>query len=235
MKDFNSKYLIFYWKWGFDISYETCGYFDNRPRINLDLFFFSLTLILPFRNKWTDECDSPKWGVAYHNQTLWIYRGGRGNINGGNKWWTMGMPWIPTWYRTSALKKDGIWEHELYNDRSPDPADKNILKRNSKNFYEDKWKGILWEESYPYTYKLESGEIQNRIATVRVEEMEWRLKWFMWLPIGKIRKSISIDFNEEVGERSGSWKGGCTGCSYEIKHGELPEQTLRRMEKERHF
>ena len=232
---FDSKYLVFYWGWRFDISYEICGYFDNRPRINLDLIFFTLTLIFPFRNKWTDECDAPKWGIAYHNQTFWIYRGGKGNENGGNKWWTVRVPWSLEWYRTSALKKDGTWEHELYNDCIPNPKQPNTLMRNSKNFYEDKWKGILWSESYPYTYRLQKGEIQNRIATVTVQEMEWRLLGFMWIPFGKIRKSIYINFNDEVGERSGSWKGGCTGGSYEMKHGELPEQTLRRMEKERKF
>jgi hypothetical protein len=239
MKDkkwiFNSKYLIFYWGWHFDISYEICGYFDNRPRINLDLIFFSLQLILPFRNKWTDECDAPKWGIAYHNQTLWIHKGGKGNMKGGNKWWTVRVPWSLEWYRTSALKKDGTWEHEIYNDRIPNPQKPNALIRNSKNFYEEKWKDILWSESYPYTYKLQKGETQYRIATIRVEEMEWRLLWFMFLPIGKTRKSISIDFDKEVGEGTGSWKGGCMGCSYTMNHGELPEQTLRRMEKERKF
>ena len=36
-----TDWLIFYWGWRFDISYEICGYFDNRPRINLDLVFFN--------------------------------------------------------------------------------------------------------------------------------------------------------------------------------------------------
>ena len=57
-------WVIFYWGWYFKISYKICGYFDNRPRIKLDLIFFSLTIVLPFRNKWTEECDSPEWGIA---------------------------------------------------------------------------------------------------------------------------------------------------------------------------
>ncbi len=55
---FESKYLVFYFTWNFEISFAICGYFDNRPRINLGLIFFRLTLILPFTNKWTDECDA---------------------------------------------------------------------------------------------------------------------------------------------------------------------------------
>ena len=38
-----------------------------------------------------------------------------------------------------------------------------------------------------------------------------------------------------VGERVNSWKGGTVGCSYSMLKGETPEQTLRRMEKEREF
>jgi hypothetical protein len=114
---------------------------------------------LPFRNKWTDECDPPKWGIAYHDRIFWIHRGGKGNMNGGNKWWTFYMPWDLDWVRTSALRKDGSWEHEHRGDR--------------KNFYENKWKDVLWIEIYPYTYTLKSGEVQERKATIRVEEREW--------------------------------------------------------------
>lgn len=219
---FESKWLIFYWGWTFDLSYETCGYFDARHRINLDLIFFSLTIILPIYSKHTDECQSPKWGISYHNNTFWIYRGGKGNMNGGTKWWTINMPWQYDWVRTSALRKDGTWEHET--------------KRDEKNFYEDKWKDILWIEAHPYTCVLKSGEIQEVLATIKVEEREWRQLWLKWTSFNnRVRKTIDVDFNDEVGEKRGTWKGGCTGCNYLMKHGELPIQTLRRMEKERKF
>jgi len=217
---FESKYIIFYWKWCFDISFEICGYFDNRPRINLDIIFFNLTLILPFRNKWTDECDCPKWGIAIHSNTLWIYKGSKGNMNGGNKWWTAYMPWSYQWVRTSYLKKDGTWEHER--------------EGNRKDMYEEKWLPIIWNETYPYTYVLKSGVVQKRKALLKVVEREWRWHWFKWLPLTKmVKKTIDITFDDEVGERTGSWKGGTLGCGYNMKKGELPEQTLRRMEKER--
>lgn len=219
---YESKWIIFYFTRVFDISFELCGYFDNRPRINLDLFFFSLTIILPFKNSWTDECDPPKWGIAYHNQKLWIYRGGKGNMNGGCKWWTMNMPWQPDWVRTSNLRKDGIWEHETPGNR--------------KNFYEDHWEEVIWSESHPYRYTLKNGQVQERIATIKVEEREWRWHWFKWLPLTKrISRSISVRFNDEVGERTGSWKGGTLGCGYDLIDPELPVQCLRRMERERIF
>lgn len=220
--EYNGKWIHFYLGWQFDISFEICGYFDNRPRINLDLFFFSLTLILPFRNKWTDECDPPKYGISYHHQTIWIFRGGKGNMNGGNKWWTFYVPWMPSWVRTSNLRKDGTWEHET--------------KGNRKDFYKKEWDEVLWKETHPYTYTLRSGKVQERLATIKVEEREWRWHWFKWLPLTKmVRKTISVNFNDEVGERTGSWKGGTTGCGYELFPGETPYECLKRMESERKF
>lgn len=219
---FESKYLIFYFRKGFDISFEICGYFDNRPRVIIDLFFFSLTLIFPFHNKWTDECVPPKWGISYFGDTLFIYRGGKGNLDGGNKFWAFHAPWSWQWVRTSALKKAGGWENEIKGER--------------KDFYKDKWKDILWTETYDYFYKLQSGEIQERRATLKVEEREWRWHWFQWLKFPrKIRRTINIRFNAEVGERTGSWKGGCTGCSYDLLPNETPYHCLRRMQFERKF
>ena len=46
---------------------------------------------------------------------------------------------------------------------------------------------------------------------------------------------MSVNFSDEVGERSGSWKGGTLGCGYDLLKNETMEQCLRRMEKERKF
>lgn len=219
---YEGKWIIFYWGWRFDLSYETCGYFDARHRINLDLIIFSLTIILPIYSEHTDECDPPQWGIAYHNQTFWVHKGGKGNMNGGNKWWTYHVPWSYDWVRTSKLRKDGKWENET--------------RGNRKDFYKDEWEGILWNDTLPYEYKLRSGEVQKVQATIKVVEMEWRQRWLKWIPLfKKVRKSIDIDFDNEVGERAGSWKGGTVGCGYYLKDNETPYECLRRMEKERTF
>jgi hypothetical protein len=87
-------------------------------------------------------------------------------------------------------------------------------------------------ESHPYTYVLRSGEVQNRTATIKAEQRTWT-RW--WLPFKHVIRSIDIEFSDEVGERTGSWKGGCIGCTYTMNPGETPLQALRRMEKERRF
>lgn len=215
-----TDWIIFYWGWHFDISFEKCGYFDNRPRINLDLILFSLQLILPFRNKWTDECDPPKYGISIHGNTFWIYRGGEGNWNGGNKWWTWSIPFFTKeWVRTSILLNDGTWEHET--------------KGNRKNFYEDSWKEKQKSWTYEYTDIYDREVIPT---TIYVDEREWRPKWLKWTSLFAIkRRQIDIHFHKEVGRRKGSWKGGCTKCGYELLPNETPIQCIKRMELEREF
>lgn len=216
----NTNWIILYFSNVFDISFEICGYFDNRPRINLDLIFFSLTFILPFRNKWTDECDAPKWGIAIHNNTVWIYRGGKGNMNGGNKWWTWSIPFITKeWVRTSILLNDDTWEHETKGDR--------------KSFYEDKWKQKQKSWTYDYT-DIYDGEVIP--TTIYVDEREWRPKWLKWTSLfAKKNKTIDIHFSKECGKEKGSWKGGCLRCGYTLLPNEHPLDCLKRMEKERKF
>ena len=92
---------------------------------------------------------------------------------------------------------------------------------------------ILTEpETHPYMYILRSGEVQNRQATIKVETRRWQ-RW--WLPFRRVSRTIDVRFDDEVGERTGSWKGGCIGCSLEMLPNESPLDTLRRMERERKF
>ena len=69
-----------------------------------------------------------------------------------------------------------------------------------------------------------------------VEDREWRPKWLTWTGLFKyVKKYIEIEFDNEVGKKKGSWKGGCIGCSYDLKPGETAEECIKRMEKEREF
>lgn len=216
----HGDWVIFYWGNHFDISFELCGYFDNRPRVNLDLILFSLTFVLPFRNKWTDECDAPKYGIAIHGNTFWIYRGGKGNMSGGNKWWTWYIPFVTKeWIRTSILLKDGTWEHET--------------KGNKKSFYNEEWKSKQMSWNYDYRDSCD-GEIIP--TTIYVEEREWRPKWLKWTKrFAQISTNIDVHFSKEVGKRKGEWKGGTVGCGYEMLPNEEPLGCLKRMELERKF
>ena len=86
----------------------------------------------------------------------------------------------------------------------------------------------------PVRYRLSSGEWQERTATVSVHRQEWRM--VRWLPFPRrIWQGISVTFSDEVGERTGSWKGGTIGCGYELLPNESPYGCLERMMRERKF
>lgn len=222
-KDYQDEtvdYLSFWFGWRFNLTYDVCGYFDNRPRLDIGFIFFTLQIIFPFRNKWEDKSDPPQYGIAIHDNTFWLYKGGKGNGKGGTKWWTWDFPFITkNWVRTSILLKDNTQEHER-------PG-------KCKEFWNDEWKEKQMSWTYDYTDKYDGEVIPT---TIYVEEREWIPKWLSWTSLfATKRKTIDVHFSKECGEKKGSWKGGTIGCSYDLKKGEEPLDCLKRMEKERKF
>lgn len=98
-----------------------------------------------------------------------------------------------------------------------------------------RWKHRLHEvlgdpEQKPFRYVLKTGEVQDRIATIKPERRVWTRSWLPWR---REERYIDIEFNNEVGERSGTWKGGVLGMSFAQLPGERPVDTLHRMQRER--
>lgn len=91
-------------------------------------------------------------------------------------------------------------------------------------------------ETYPYTYVKKNGEVQERLATITVEEREWRRRWLKFTKLfAVVHKQIDISLDKEIGEKVGSYKGGVTGFSEEMYPNEGPLHTLRRAEEKRRF
>jgi hypothetical protein len=208
---------------GFELVLNRGTYFDQRYAINLALGWGKFMVYLPFKTKLEEGCDMPRYGFAIHNDTFWIYKGG--DYEDGqcqNQWISWYLPffsytfdghWVQNknreWVQMSRSRKDGLPEG-----------------------YEFRKDGA-YVETHPYTYTLKSGKVQNRTATCTIEKRKWHRKWFPFLTME--RQVIDIEFSDEVGERSGSWKGGTVGCSYELKPDETVYECLKRMESERNF
>lgn len=258
MSNYKTEYpewISFYPQFNSSFFIEKAGCFDERPEVNTSLTQLIVLVALPFLctlSLWfltlipfiffgwgklyihlpiktgIQDCDSAAWGFNYHGNKIWIYIGGAGNFEGGRKWITMTMPWDLTWVRTSTLLNDNTWFNESKENRKKWDGDEygtyNWLQLNK------------WKEIHDYTYVLNNGTVQNRKATISVEEMEWRWYWFLRFSLTqKIKRTIKIDFYDEVGERTGSWKGGAVGCGYDLLPNETPLECLRRMERERKF
>lgn len=92
-----------------------------------------------------------------------------------------------------------------------------------------------WQADYPYHYMTSGGEAQHVTATVK-RGRSTRTYTVLGIPVRRrISHDIDVRFDAEVGNQRGSWKGGCVGCGYEMKPGETPARTLRRMQRERDF
>jgi len=209
--------------------------------------------------RWHEDSHGKQWGFYFNNECLhfaWgstvASSGGRGNSEHekyGYSWhfwtfWTYGGS-----VRWDVQKEDGSFgmvDHEQANQarRARRAAD----KKNGCNEMSIEDHLSFKNENYPdgrkvyvepYTYTLKSGEVQNRIATFHVQEMEWRWNLFSKLPFRfgpkKVCRSISVEFDTGLGEGCGSWKGGTYGCGYDLLPGEDPVACLRRMERERKF
>ncbi len=129
--------------------------------------------------------------------------------------WSYFLPW-KQWrhVRHSYYGLKGEWIADA-------PKNWHAMGLNGRPTYED-FKKV--EESIPvrrYTFRDFDGE--ELIATVRLEEMEWRRgtgwwKWLSWFWPPLIRRSVDLRFSGETGKRKGSWKGGTIGSGCELKH-----------------
>lgn len=215
----NSDSLDFKWgyfapKFRLELKLHRGGYFDQRYALSWCFIWGHFHVKLPFKTKIEESCNCPCYGISIHGNTLWIHLGGE-----------MDKEWNQCKDRYIAWNLPFFhWEFDYH----------QFLDSNG-NWIQGGWENRdqAHIEEHPYTYVLNSGEVQDRIANCCVERRQWHRKWFPFLKM--VHTTIDINFDKEVGERSGSWKGGTIGCGWDLLEGETTEQGLRRMEKERNF
>ena len=214
------------WKdMGFEISYRLCGHFDSHPEIHISMFGYHQVFKLPWTNdKWSDECDPPRWGIAVSDNTFWLYKGGKGNLNGGSKYWAWDLPFV------TKVHMDDKHLVEVLDGFSSKMIKVSDLEK-EKPYWRDNPK--ILKRYYDYTDKYD-GQI---IPTIYyVEHREWRRKWLTWTKLfSSVQDYIEIEFKTEVGSQKGSWKGGAMACSYDLLPGETPQECIKRMEQTRDF
>lgn len=233
-----SKYdELFHVEWGFgkharDWAIKmSFGYGDSDSGICLHAcipFLFSVYLVIPH----VYHCKESVLGIATHSGAIWLYTFTDAmETRSDFPWWKKSHSWYFPWtldhYKTEILTHDAPEKAMvMWHDRG---------KKFMDSYEERKRVEAEVAKVYDYEYQRKNGEIQQRKAAVHVDRMEWRARWWPIIPIKKISTSIWVDFNEEIGEEVGTWKGGTTGCGYSMLPGETPLMTLRRMERERKF
>lgn len=174
------------------------------------------------------ECE---FGISIHNNSFWFkVLAYSWESNHDDPWWRrthcIHFPWQLDWFKTEILSHDrnAVW-CEVAGHKAKFLDGYEIRKAAEKSV----------SKVYDYVYALKNGTVQKAKATVHVSRMTHRARWWPIIPIERVSMSIWADFSSELGEGTGSWKGGVTGCGYTLRPDETPEQCLRRMEAERKF
>lgn len=217
---------------GFEVDDDGLTLFCAFPPValwlNLGMHFWPLTKWprRPLSETYPDTMviDERECRVAIHSGCLWINPWSRQmESRSSDPWWIKGLvfglnPFESRHHRHEVYCGDGKWA-DFAGCWEPDKAPDGRLV-----------------EDLPYRYVLKNGTVQEVTATIHVERWSRRPRCLRWTSLFESQRvSIDVKFSGEVGEQSGSWKGGCIGCSYELLSGETPEQCLRRMERERKF
>lgn len=207
--------LEFYPSWGFTIKYLLGGYNDyGNPLFIFQFIFGAFYLTLPWKHNFEKDFghDDPSYGITYHMKSFQFYWNRKCKVKN--------MFYSYDWIRTSLLLSDGTWEHET--------------RGNSKTFYEEPWLSKQWKIVIPYKHRTSNEGDIDILVTCHITEREWRQKWLKWTKIGaKIRRTVDVEFSDEVGKGRGSWKGGTLATGFNINNDSCDIQVgLDKMEKE---
>jgi len=181
-------------------------------------------------------------GFAIHNDAFWLYifDEAMGSISHPDKrkwyqrYYHWDFPWQYDWYSSEVLtNRMALLAESIYIENRGDRQKLGIDSFEQMRQKEQAEKTV--QETWDYRYVLKNGKVQNVKATICLHRMTWRMRWWPLLPFKKVSTSIDVKFDQEVGEGTGSYKGGTVGCGYEIKPNETPLECLRRMESERKF
>lgn len=192
---------------GINIEFPSDWHEDKRGILRVGLGLIRFSIFFPWFTTYEDhhQCEGPRFGFMITNSPVM----GDNHFN----------PMLWLW-----------WGNDDGNTATP---------QTSKFFYFlTDWGSCVrttlveGPETYDFKYVRSSGEVQERKATIKVEEREWRRKW---IPSKHIARSINIDFDKPVGEGIDTWKGGTYGLSTPIELGETGLQALRRIEREEKF
>lgn len=173
----------------------------------------------------TDKGDDREIGIHLHDGAIWWHL-----WVGTMAAWSRSYSWCQ-WWRQGSWHPFGQWRHVRHSWLNPDGS--VYLLHTPPDQYAAPSE---ISQTLPYEYVLKSGEIQERTATISGDEREWRWQWLFTLPFPrKVRRTIDVRFSDEVGEGTGSWKGGTVGCGWEWRPDETQAEALSRMERERKF
>ena len=204
-----------FYKWSF--TYKPSNG-ENR-KLDISLFYGQFFITLKTKKPPRYKGSRPEYGFYFYGMGTKIPHSLC--IKTGKKYKLISMPWELDWVRTSRYLKDRTWAHQT--------------KKNRIDLFNKEYEEKTYYETHKYYY-IHDDLFQETEAVCKIEEREWRPKWFKWLPLfKKVRRDINVEFKTPIGRGVDSYKGGTYGTNHEMKPNETIKQTLKRMMEERTF
>ncbi len=168
------------------------------------------------------------WGFSIYENTFQLMWG----VQGASEWnfpsalkeksWFCLIPWLS--YRPAAhWVFDGngqlVWEEQFKNTQR---AKENNVKR-----FE------LTHQLTPRRYLVKDFDGEEIVVRVHQEFRKWErgtswCSWLSWFMKGIARKTIELEFEKEIGQKKGSWKGGLIATGFKMSPGESVDACVER-------
>lgn len=163
-----------------------------------------------------------RYGFTLSEGFLQVFLGPQTHDSTTTRSWNTHLPW--TQWRHVRFSLYGLRGEHFWTE----PSGRQVPKGDAWRIQQEKR-----DECPKAVFEVEDYDGARILATTRIEEREWRagegwFKWLSWFRAPKIKRSLDISFNHEVGYEKGSWKGGLMGTGIELEPGELHESAMRR-------
>lgn len=161
------------------------------------------------RDYYFDETER-EYGFTLSDGHLSVYFGRQSHDSSTEQRWGYFLPWREwRFVRYSLYDFQGriVWTEP--------PFKKGMSDEERREQWEEETRQ---KRSVPkQKFKLIDFDGEEIIATVYVEEREWRFgdkwcSWLSWFRKPKVVRALNIEFDKETGHRKGSWKGGTIGA-----------------------
>lgn len=232
------------------LVFSTGGDDDDTARNTLTAYAFGWcarvylpTRLKPWRRwvktghyEWAKSPDSGYWevrareyGFSLSDGFLQVLFGPQTDDSVTTKSWCTHLPWTQ-WRHIRTSQYDDKGAHYFTEWSRP----RGFKRR-------DNWEAVYETRKRCPSVDFEFDDYDGKRITAKttIEERHYKFGdgWFKWLSLFRrdmVRRSLNLEFSEEVGPEKGSWKGGTTGHGIEMLPCEDHEAAFRRYCEEEH-